>query len=331
MSRLCLYFRPEPETDRWLPGDRFVRPFVRRVVRGTPRAGGLDQVLINLRLGLDRLGIPYEMNLPFHRLRADDRVAVLGRGRHCLSGYEQPNPIVAGIGLMTHPSEWPTLCTDYPVVRYLQHSAWCDAVYRPYFGASCAIWPVGIDTDRWRPSAPEAKTTNFLLYDKIHWNRETRETELVAPIRAALTRLGCTYETLRYGAYKPGAFRTALARCRAMIFLSAHESQGIAAQEAMSSGVPLFAWNPGFVEDPERFKWGQPVIPASSVPYFDAHCGLQFRDLTGFQARLPEFLATLRGNRFTPREYILENLTIEKSARHFLELVNSAQTSRPTS
>src|SRR5665213_1509618 len=107
MNRLCLNYRREPETNRWLPGDRFVRPVVRRLVRGRPRAGGLDKVFINLRLGLDQLGISYELNLPYEKLRPSDRVAVLGLGRHCLDGYDRPNPIVAGIGLMTHPSEWP--------------------------------------------------------------------------------------------------------------------------------------------------------------------------------------------------------------------------------
>ena len=325
MSRLCLYYKPEPERDRWLSGDRFVRPVVRRLLRGQPRPGGLDKVFINLRLGLDRLGVPHEINLPFRQLRPEDRVAILGRGRHCLEGYQQPNPIVAGIGLMTHPSQWPTLCTDYPVVRYLQHSAWCDAVYRPYFGDRCAIWPVGIDTDSWKPAPVESKTTDFLLYDKIHWTREARETELVAPIRTALTQAGCTHETLRYGDYEPGAFRAALRRCRAMIFLSAHESQGIAAQEAMASGVPLLAWEPGLVEDPERFNWGQPVIPASSVPYFDVRCGLKFFDAAEFGRQLPPFLAALRAVRFAPRDYILENLTVERCARNFVELVDAAQ------
>ncbi|SDS63984.1 hypothetical protein [Opitutus sp. GAS368] len=325
MSRLCLYYVPEPERDRWVPGDRFVRPVVRRLVRGQPRPGGLAKVFLNLRLGLDRLGVRHEVNLPFRKLRGDDRVAILGLGRHCLDGYAQPNPIVAGIGLMTHPSEWPTLCTDYPVVRYLQHSAWCDAVYRPFFGDRCAIWPVGIDTDRWQPGPAGAKTTDFLIYDKIHWDRERRETELLAPLRAELARRGCTHETLRYGFYQPGAYRESLQRCRAMLFLSAHESQGIAAEEAMAAGVPLLAWDPGFLEDPERFRWGQAEIPATSVPYFDARCGLTFRDAREFAAQLPAFLAT----RFSPRDYILENLTLEKCSRHFVGIVDAAQAARP--
>src|SRR5580658_5735201 len=115
MSRICLSYSPDPERDRWLPGDRWLRPVVRRLVRGRPRPGGLDKVFINLRLGLDRLRIPYEVNRAYGSLRHDDLVGVLGRGRHCLDGYKRPEPLVAGIGLMTHPSEWPTLFGDYPV------------------------------------------------------------------------------------------------------------------------------------------------------------------------------------------------------------------------
>ena len=126
MSRICLYYKREPECDRWILGDRYIRPLIRRLVRGKPRAGGIDKVFINLCLGLDKLGIKYEVNLPFKKIKDDDLIGILGRGRNCLNGYDRPNPIVAGIGLMTHPSEWSTLCEDYPVVKYLQHSEWAN-------------------------------------------------------------------------------------------------------------------------------------------------------------------------------------------------------------
>jgi len=45
---------------------------------------------------------------------------------------------------------------------------------------------------------------------------------------------------------------------------------------------------------------------------------------------LPAFLTALRDGRFSPRDYILENLTVEKCAQHFLDIVNSAQRSGPT-
>src|ERR1700739_1528324 len=117
MSRICLYYRAEPPRDRVVRGDRFIRPWLRRLLRGPARLGGVDKVFANLCLGLDRLGIAYEVNLPFHDLTEGDRVGVLGRGRYALEGYDLPIPIVAGIGLMTHPSEWPDLCELFPIVR----------------------------------------------------------------------------------------------------------------------------------------------------------------------------------------------------------------------
>lgn len=322
--RVCLYYRLPPESNRWLPGDRWVRPIVRRLLRGKPRPGGVDKVFINLCLGLDRLNVTYEVNLPFHKLRPNDLVGVLGRGRHCLDGYAQSNPIVAGIGLMTHPSEWPSLCHDYPVVRYLQHSAWANEVYRPYFGDRCATWPVGIDTDEWQPSVNSCdRRVDFLVYDKIMWDYLRVAAELKDPILHELRRRKLTFEIIRYGAYTPDEFRQALQRCRAIIFLCEHESQGIAYLEALSTGVPILAWDQGWCLDPNRFRWGQPQIPASSVPFFDDRCGEKFTDASDFPKRLDDFWQKLNHNTFRPRDYVLESLTLEKCARHFLELLES--------
>jgi hypothetical protein len=223
---------------------------------------------------------------------------------------------------MTHPSEWPTLFEDYPVTCYLQHSAWTAAVYRRYFGDRCAIWPVGIDTVAWAPAAaPASKAVDFLIYDKIHWERQRMERELLRPITDHLDRLGRSHMTLRYGEYEPLAFRSALGSCKAAIFLSAHESQGIACQEAMACAVPILAWDPGKCQDPERFRWGDPDIDTTSVPYFDARCGLRFADYTGFERVLPVFMDALLSGAYAPRDLIMENLTVEKCSRHFVQIL----------
>lgn len=322
MSRICLYYIREPERDRWLPGDRYLRPLVRRLVRGAPRPGGVDKVFINLCLGLDKLGIKYEVNLPFKQLDEGDRVGILGLGVTCLQGYDRPNPIVAGIGLMTHPSEWPNLCKEYPVVKYLQHSDWANEVYKPYFGDRCTIWPVGINTDLWQNTSNNNKSIDFLIYDKIRWNHEQYEIDFLTPIRQCLQQKGFSFEELRYGFYNPQNYRNALKRCRAMIFLCEHESQGLAYQECLASGVPILAWDQGECLDPNRFAWEMPHIPATSVPYWDERCGIKFKDIHEFPKKSQEFLNKLEIGQFYPRDYVLEHLTLEKCAQQYLNILD---------
>jgi hypothetical protein len=286
----------------------------------------VDKVFVNLCLGLDRIGVCYTVNLPFCELRDDDRVGVLGRGRYSLLGYDRPNPIVAGIGLMTHPSEWPTLCTDYPVVKYLQHSKWTSSLYEPFFGDRCAIWPVGIDTAAWAP-ASEGKDIDVLIYDKIFWDRETYEQKMVQPILESLSRRNLCWKRLRYGSYDSSTYQALVQRSKSMLFLSAHESQGIAYQECLSCDVPVLAWDPGRCVDPNRFEWGTPEIASTSVPYFDARCGATFRGPEDLEAQLDLFLERLRRQDFQPRAYILENLTLESCSQKFLEFLDATSTS----
>jgi glycosyltransferase involved in cell wall biosynthesis len=247
----------------------------------------------------------------------------VGVGHHCLTGYAQSNPIVAGVALMTHPSEWPTLCDDYPVVRYLQHSQWAGDVYRPYFGGRVSLWAVGIDTATWAPRM-QTKTADFLIYDKIRWDRETTGDILLSRVREELGRRRLTWTELRYGSYDERDFRARLDSSRAMIFLCEHESQGLAYQECLSSGVPILAWDQGRCLDPNRFHWGQPDIPASSVPFFDDRCGRRFQGPNDFATALDDFQERLRSGTYSPRTFVLDQLTLEKCSAAYLDILNNA-------
>jgi hypothetical protein len=321
MSRICLYFKHDPERDRWIRGDRFVRPIIRRIVRGKPPVSGVDKVFTNLRLGLDRLSIPYEFNLPFSQLRDDDKVGVMGRAHCVLDEYHRPNQIVGGPYLMTHPSEWPTLCEQFPVARYLQHCDWANDIYKPYFGERCKVWSHGVDTASWAP-AKTKKDIDVLIYDKVRWNRHHFEPHLIQPIRDTLDRHGLKTAEIRYGFYSESDYRALLARSRSMIFLVEHESQGSACQECLSSDVPMLAWEQGHYLDPNLAKWGQKDTPASSVPYFDERCGMTFRGIEDFPEKFDRFLAVLNSGDFASREFVIENLTLEACARRYLEILD---------
>jgi hypothetical protein len=319
---LCLYFIKPPETDRWIFGDRYVRKFIRRIVRGKDRPGGVEKVFINLCNGLDLINKPYSINLPFNQLSPTDKVAILGVGSHCLDGYTQPNKIVAGIGLMTHPSEWKDLCTQFPVVKYLQHSDWANEVYKPYFGDRCHTWAVGIETNKWKPDTLVQKKYDFLIYNKIRWEHQKMDETLRLPIIEHLKSINATFTEIVYGKYQSDDFKSLLNQSKAVIFLCEHESQGIACCEALAMNIPVFAWENGFCLDPNRFKWGQQEIPATSVPFFDETCGMKFKDFEEFEQKIELFTNKVNRNEFSPQKYILNNLTLEKSAQRFLEIMN---------
>ena len=157
-KRICLYYLKPTPLNRWFRGDHKIRSYIRQLFRGKDRISSLELVFVNLCEGFRKIEVDFTINLPFEELKPSDVVIVLGQGKFSLENYKQANPIIAGIGLMTHPNNWPTLFKDYPVKTYLQHSEWTAAIYNRWFGPNtCKIWPAGIDVDFWKPINKERK------------------------------------------------------------------------------------------------------------------------------------------------------------------------------
>jgi hypothetical protein len=317
---LHLYFKVPPRTDRFVWGDRYVFSWAKKLLKKN-RISGIEKVLHNLRKGLDELNTSYDINLPFEKIKPGEPVVVLGLGRYALQGYALPNSIIAGIGLMTHPSEWPDLCIEFPVVKYLQHSTWTKNIYVPYFGNKCDLWPSGIDTEKWAPAVGATKTFDVLVYNKIMWDKQTCDKQLRLPILQKLHELGLSYHEITYGDYTEAEYSALLSQSVAMIFLCEHESQGFACCEALSMNVPVFAWDQGFWLDPHRFNGDDPVIAATSIPFFDERCGSSFTDFAEFENKIDPFLQNVNERKYSPREYVIENLTLKKSAQRMLEII----------
>jgi hypothetical protein len=321
---LHLYFRTPPPADRFFFGDRYMIPLLRRLIRGK-KVGGVEKVFINLAKGLKELNVDFDINLPFAAIGPGEPVVVLGSGEYAMQGYAKTNPVIAGIGLMTHPYEWPALCREYPVAKYLQHSDWVRDLYTPYFGKEiCGLWPAGIDTERWTPSKKPSKKFDLLIYNKIRWNQPVTEIELRLPILKHITRLGLSYKEIVYGHYNETEYFELLDQSKAMLFLCEHESQGFACCEALSMNVPVFAWDQGYWLDANRLLWGEhEPVPATSVPFFDDSCGRRFADLRIFERDFGIFWKEVINGEYKPRAYILKNLTLKKSAEKMLEIINS--------
>ena len=62
-------------------------------------------------------------------------------------------------------------------------------------------------------------------------------------------------------------------------------------------------------------------IPCTSIPYWDSRCGEYFYTKEELESTFQIFQTKLTTHQYTPRQYILENLTTEKCAERFIELL----------
>ena len=323
MQTLNLFYE-EPECDRWIPGDRYPRKIIRRLVRGKSRIGGQKRVFLNLCAGLDKLRISYRVNdYKYIQRHREERACIIGKP-HVLDKINWKNPIIFGASVFSHPSDDLNLFKRLPIEKILVPGEWARKMFEPYYGDRVAAWSVGIDTELWKPNVDVDKDIDILLYDKVRWEHDVYEQKLINPILEQLKSLGLKTHLIRYGFYEEEQFHSLLERSKAMIFLCEHETQGIAYQQALSCGVPILAWDRGgYWQDPNYFPDRVKFQSVSTVPYWDNRCGLKFQNIEEFNHKLSQFLDLLNSNKFAPRNYILENLTLEKCAQNYLDLLTT--------
>lgn len=232
------------------------------------------------------------------------------------------NPAILGPGLYDHPSVSPKLMADSRFKYYLVTCQWVEDMFRPYYGARCARWFAGMDTNAWPDTRKNKKTIDVLIYDKIRWNRDEYIPLLLEPILAHLKNCGLSTETIRYQHYDHNTYKTLLAASKTMIFLCEHETQGLAYQEALTSNVPILAWDNGFWLDPSRLDFEPNPVPATSVPYFSPECGERFKDLNDFYPAFEKFFPC--SDQYQPRRYVEQNLSFAASAQKYMEHYNQA-------
>jgi hypothetical protein len=108
-----------------------------------------------------------------------------------------------------------------------------------------------------------------------------------------------------------------LKRSKYGIVIDKCESQGIAIEEMMSTNLPLLVWDtPVWDDRGEAFK-----IEATSVPYWDEKCGSKFIKQKELNDAFNNFIDNI--DNFSPREFMLENLSLEKCAKKIMEEFNS--------
>jgi hypothetical protein len=324
-STLNLFYE-EPDPDRWMPFDRYPRRWIRRLVRGPEKPRGTLRAFLNLVEGLDRIGAPYRLN-DFRHIAANstELACVFGKPQ-VLERIPSRTPILFGTSIYSHPSDRPGLPRERPIRQVLVPSIWVQRMFEEVWPGIVGVWPVGIDTVRWAPDPAIAKDVDVLVYDKIYWERERYEQELIGPLTREFARRGLRVETLRYGSYEEEDLLDLSRRARSMIYLSRHETQGIAAQQLMSAGVPLFAWDEGGLwQDPKYFPEHVRFGPVTSVPYWSDACGVRFQSGATMLEAFDRFWAGVEAGTYSPRDLVVEQLPLDKQARAYADLASRAQ------
>jgi len=185
------------------------------------------------------------------------------------------------------------------------------------------IWPVGIDTEDFTDVSKTSKTCDALIYFK---RRTKKELEQAIGL---LKQQRQTYTVLEYGYYSKNDFKQVLSQSRYAVILDGNESQGIALEAIMASNLPLFVFDQIYIGETSDLSLAE-NLQSTSVPYWSKLCGMKvptdtygksknsYFSISECQTQFEQFLNQLPS--FKPREFILENLSLEKQAKEFTAL-----------
>ena len=325
-DRVVLLFFADVEPGNWT---RHARRALRRLVhasRGAQRASGFETAFRGLVRAIEAAGwVPVVGDFALARANPTYPVGLAGYP-HILDRWPLVNPTVLGPGMFDHPALRPDLFRDERFRSYIVPCEWMRRMFEPVYGDRVVTWYSPVDLTQWPDYSAEAekKDIDFLVYDKIHWDRERVVSTVLAPVLAELEARALRSEVLRYGSYNLAGYRSLLRRAKAMIFLGENETQGLAYQEAMATNTPILAWDNGHWLDPQRTRYTADPVAASSVPFFDPTCGETFPTPAAFPDALERFLERAARSEFSPRSFVERVLSPAVSSGLYLDAYRSA-------
>jgi glycosyltransferase involved in cell wall biosynthesis len=279
-------------------------------------ASGPKKVVDNLIKGLELIGYPYVVNRSLdacQRLWIHDDLDALKE----INRLPEKIKVVIGPNLVVRPPQLPK-GLDFSKVVYLHPSQWSIDFWKDfgYDAFNMESWPSGIDT---KDYAPVAGDKNFvLIYFK---QRKKSELDRITKI---LQEKKIGYKIIWYGKYKENDYKKLLSQTRYVIWLGRQESQGFALLEALSTNCPVLVCDVSYVGQWQSTPKEMAVFTAdenaytntTSAFYFDSRCGQKIKVLED----LPVAIENMEKNLsiFHPRDYILENLSLEKQSKEFV-------------
>lgn len=287
-----------------------------RYSRGKQLRTGFYTQFLNLVESLEKAGCDVRINN--YRLAdkyPDYPIGVAGFPS-ALNHIPKNHPVIFGPGDFGMPDRFNQISEDYPKAYLICFCDWIFKIYERNNPGRIKDWFAGINTDKWLPEMQYPKPIDCLIYDKIRWERDTLIPDFYDQFRTHLDKRGLTHATLRYGDHTITHYKECLKKAKSLIFLCEHETQGLAYQEAMSMNIPIFAWDEGILRDEQLKKYAPEDHIVTSVPYFSDRCGVRFK-LKNYIEDFNKFWENLAS--FKPRQYVIENISQEKSAELYLK------------
>lgn len=277
---------------------------------------GPQKVVGNLIKGLKAINYPFVVN---QRLDACQRLWIHD-DVYALTKVKDLPPeikVLAGPNLYILPRHFPQTL-DLSRLILLHPSSWTRKFWFEFGFNSCPIelWPAGIDTAEFMPSPKPKK--NVLVYFK---QRLPEELQIV---EQELNKRKISYKKIIYNCYSESEYKQSLEEAKYVIWIGRQESQGIALQEAMSANVPILLWDVKNIGHWLASKKEMAVFnkaendytDTTSAPYFGDRCGFKIMEVN----QLENAIGTMEDiwAKFMPRQYVLENLNLEKQAKDLL-------------
>jgi hypothetical protein len=202
-------------------------------------------------------------------------------------------------------------------VVYIQPSEWAANVWKinPLcHNINIKTLPFGVNTEKFNENKPFQDRTQIFIYFK------RRNPNKLTFLLNFLQNKNIEIKIFDYvSRYSEEDYFNYLQNSKYGVWLDAHESQGFALQEALSCNVPLLVWNIKSMNQEEGSRYLD--IPATTIPYWDSRCGEYFYDEEELENTFNLFISKL--DTYKPREYILENLSMECCEKKFINLIEN--------
>jgi len=278
---------------------------------------GPQKVVTNLIKGLDMIDYPYCINKDLESTSQlwihDDKNAFKEAARLKIKTIVGPNIYVLPKNI---PED-----VDMSNLVYIQPSKWICDFWRDLGFKRCPldVWPSGIDTDEFQERTKPAHG-QVLIYFKQRYPEE------LDFLKQILDQKNIKYKIIKYGSYDQREYVSELKKTKYVIWLGRHETQGIALEEALSMNVPMLVWDVNSIghqiprpKDIDMYSEEEAKYKnTTSAEYFDDRCGIKTKKRDDIAVSIEKMESSWIP--FSPRQYILENLGLEKQARELIGL-----------